>query len=152
MLYIVEAWKLEADRNVSRKLQDQKNLDAWRAVAIAYPKNVADCVAVAVMEGYTRRQVGGSAEERFWNRVQAHEAARRPQWWGCKPEESSLDLPEGKSSAAPLGNTTMVAKLMLRVRGTDRVACWFRAEQPAAVKEAESNQEESVGETLIREA
>ena len=89
---------------------------------MAHPQNATDCVAVNVLEGYARRQVGGSADERFVKRVQLEGASRKPKWWGCDPEESSLDLPGGKSLAAPQEGITLVAKLILTMRGTKNVA------------------------------
>ena len=78
--------------------------------------------------------------------------SKSPSWWSCEPESSSLDLPGGKSLANPQDGITIVAKLMLRIEGTDKVACWFRRSQPEASRLNQAAKEETLGETMLREA
>ena len=141
-----------AHRDVSNRLKNQMNPNSWIGVAMAHPQNVADGVAISVLVGYTMRQTGGSAEERFLKRTKLGDVSKEPVWWVCGPEASSLDMPGGKSLSAPQEGITMVAKLMLKLKGTDKVACWFRKAQPEASQLDQTAREETLGETMIREA
>ena len=152
MLDVVEVWKMGAHRDVSNRLKNQMNPNSWLGVAMAHPQNVADGVAISVLVGYTMRQTGGSAEERFLRRTKLGDVSKEPVWWVCGAEASSLDMPGGKSLSAPQEGITMVAKLMLKLRGTDKVACWFRKALPEASQLDQTAREETLGETMIREA